>query len=93
MVSLLPLRKMSHYKQELVRLYIGILGSFLETQIQITHFAFNLFFTDKPSDDDDKPDMGPSISTGSKSAMVTQTLLCICIYNLADDRFHQTLKY
>ena len=55
---------MSHYKQELVHLYIGILGSLLETQIQLTYFAFNLFFTDKPSDDDDKPDMGPSISTG-----------------------------
>ena len=74
---------MSHYKQELVRLYIGILGSLLETQIQLTHFVFNLFFKDKPSDDDDKPDMGPSISTGSKSAMVsevTQTLLYIYIY-------------
>jgi len=42
--SLLPLRKMSHYKQELVCLCIGILGSLLETQIQVTHFAFNLFF-------------------------------------------------
>jgi len=73
---------MSHYKQELVCLCIGILGSLLETQIQLTQFAFNLFFKDKPSDDDDKPDMGPSISTGSKSAMVsevTQTLLYIYV--------------
>ena len=38
------LRKMSHYKQELVCLYIGILDSLLETQIKLTHFAFNLFF-------------------------------------------------
>jgi len=73
---------MSHYKQELVCLYIGIVGFLLGTQIQLTHFAFNLFFKDKPSDDDDKPDMGPSLSTGSKSAMlseVTQTLLYIYI--------------
>ena len=43
-------------------------------------FCLQSFFTDKLNDDDDKPDMGPSISTGSKSAMVfevTQTLLYI----------------
>jgi len=73
---------MSHYKQELVCLYIGILDSLLDTQIQRTHFAFNLFITDKPSDDDDKPDMGPSTSTRSKSATVsevTQTSLYMYI--------------
>jgi len=32
----------------------------------------SFFFTDKPSDDDDKPDMGPSPSTRSKSAMVSE---------------------
>jgi len=73
---------MSHYKQELVCLYIGILDSLLDTQIQRTHFDFNLFITDKPSDDDDKPDMGPSTSTRSKSATVsevTQTSLYMYI--------------
>jgi len=67
---------MSHCKQELVRLHRHSIGSLLETQDSDLTFAFSLplvFLTDKKSrHGDDDSGMGPSISTGSKSTMVSE---------------------